>query len=101
MICEKCARKMQPFYRSHRRGPVERFILSPMNIYPFRCPYCQHRMYAFGRSSPSAIQGRRGLVLERLSRWHLLPTAGAPATRNTHRVQSDSAGALAAAAPTS
>ncbi len=98
MICEKCERKLQPFYRSHRRGPVERYLLSSMNIYPFRCPYCQHRMYAFGRNSPSAIQGRRSLVLQRLTGWHLLPTTGVPATRNAHGVQPDGS-ALAATAP--
>jgi hypothetical protein len=35
--------------RSHRRGTVERFLLTVIGLRPFRCLNCDARFYSFGR----------------------------------------------------
>ena len=35
--------------RSHRRGAVERYLLTVIGVRPFRCLNCDARFYAFAR----------------------------------------------------
>jgi hypothetical protein len=35
--------------RSHRRGTVERYVLTIIGVRPFRCLNCDARFYAFAR----------------------------------------------------
>ena len=35
-------------FRSHRRGPFEKYVFSVIGMRPYRCIKCDSRYYAFG-----------------------------------------------------
>ena len=37
-------------FRSHRRGAMEKFLLRPIGVRPFRCVNCDARFYRLSRS---------------------------------------------------
>jgi hypothetical protein len=43
-------------FRSHRRGAMERYILRPIGVRPFRCVNCDARFYRRSHSDGRASQ---------------------------------------------
>jgi hypothetical protein len=56
-IASTCARRSCPhcegreLRRSRRRGFFERYLLSSLGLFPYRCDYCRERFYARRRKS--------------------------------------------------
>ena len=42
-VCPYCG--SAEVFRSHRRGAVEKFLLRPIGVRPFRCVNCDARFY--------------------------------------------------------
>jgi hypothetical protein len=45
--CPHC-RSVEAF-RSHRKGPLEKYLLGAIGVRPYRCMNCDARFYAFSR----------------------------------------------------
>jgi hypothetical protein len=54
-LCPNC--RSAESSRSHRSGPLEKYILGVLGVRPYRCMNCDVRFYAFSRfneeSSPA------------------------------------------------
>jgi hypothetical protein len=42
--------------RSHRSGPLEKYVLGPIGVRPYRCVHCDVRFYARSRFSEECSQ---------------------------------------------
>jgi predicted RNA-binding Zn-ribbon protein involved in translation (DUF1610 family) len=47
-LCPYC--RSVEITRSHRRGPIERYLLRAIRVRVYRCDDCGSRFYAFSRS---------------------------------------------------
>jgi hypothetical protein len=45
--CPNC--KSVETSRSHRKDPLEKYLLGPIGVRPYRCMNCEVRFYAFSR----------------------------------------------------
>ena len=54
--CPKCHQKAAR--RSHRVGPLERFVLSAVAVRPYRCLGCDTRFYRYDRSASRTSLGQ-------------------------------------------
>jgi DNA-directed RNA polymerase subunit RPC12/RpoP len=41
--------------RSHRRGPIEKYLLRAINVRVYRCDDCNSRFYGFSRSEGAVL----------------------------------------------
>ena len=46
-------------YRSHRKGPLEKYILGVLGVRPYRCMNCDVRFYAFSRFNEESSQSNK------------------------------------------
>lgn len=52
--CPRCGKNA---HRSQRRGLVEKKLLKPLRIHPYRCHDCGYRFYRFGPHSHKRVSG--------------------------------------------
>jgi predicted RNA-binding Zn-ribbon protein involved in translation (DUF1610 family) len=50
-LCPYC--KSTEIARSHRRGPLEKYLLNLIGVRVYRCDDCARRFYAFAHSHPA------------------------------------------------
>lgn len=50
--CPQCS--SNEVFRSHRRGPFEKYFFSVIGLRPYRCIKCESRFYGFAPTEQSA-----------------------------------------------
>jgi len=50
-LCPYC--RSVEITRSHRRGPIEKYLFRVIHLRVYRCDDCNARFYAFSRSDPA------------------------------------------------
>jgi hypothetical protein len=56
-LCPNC--RSVETSRSHRMGPLEKYILGVLGLRPYRCMICDLRFYAFSRFDEESSQSNK------------------------------------------
>jgi hypothetical protein len=56
-LCPNC--RSAESSRSHRSGPLEKYILGVLGVRPYRCMNCDVRFYAFSRFNEESSENNK------------------------------------------